>query len=222
MQMHNLMTDDTGLWVFDNDGTLYKTVTPIRTAVEAKMNAFIALHFGISTPEAIAKRQGLLEKHGKEYTLIALRDEEGVDPDLFVSETYLAVDPRDCCILPNPTLRIMLEELRGEKVVLTNNPSLFARGILATVGILEVFTTVYGMAEIGYVSKPHADAFSMVSTALAEHRPVVVVDDSVANVRFVHAMGAQTILVGSDAIRNQAPGFWTDSLESGEVHYVGA
>ncbi len=220
MDIRGLQTSPHGLWVFDNDGTLYRGTETLRKAVEEKMICFISQHFRISREEAVEKRECLLRQYQTKYTLIALKG-EGIDPDLFIAETYLAVDPRACGIVRDRRLHEVLSDLVGEKVVLTNNPAPFARMIFKELGIEGLISHVYGMAELSYLSKPHPSTFRLVQRAQENDIPVVYVDDHLDNILAVHALGVSTVLVGGgDAMK--APGYHISSLNEAEVTYVGA
>ncbi len=221
MKIRDIQIDPYGLWVFDNDGTLYRNTSCIREAVEKKMNSFIAEYFRIEFEAAEEKRRELLKQHQTTYTLIAMRH-EGVDPNVFLNATYLSVVPEEYGITKNDELREVICNLTGEKVVLTNNPSQFASLILDSLGISDLFSHVYGMMEISFMSKPHKRAFDVIARAVDCHRSVVYVDDQLDNVLAVHSMGVETILAYDPAQAKCAPGYYAASLSNGEVYHVGA
>ncbi len=217
MNIQDVLHDPSGLWVFDNDGTLYRNTKEIRLAVEANMIGFIAEHYGVSHVEAKNIRDQILEKHQTSYTLVAMK-EEGVDPDVFLRETYLAASPEACGITRDDALRIVLESIAAEKVVLTNNPAPFAEMILEALGVADLFTRVYGMMDIGYFSKPHPDAFAVLYGAVKDGRSLVYVDDQLANVEAAHSIGVRTILVRDDELVTHAPRYYAHSLREGVVY----
>lgn len=219
MKLRDLPSDETSLWVFDNDGTLYQNTQKVRAAVEARMVEFISRAFRCNKTEAENKRRELLRRHSTEYTLIALM-REGVDPDEFMNATYLSVDLTECGIERNVILLDSLQKLPGKKIVLTNNPSGFARIILERVGVIDLFSHVYGMFEVGFVSKPSPEAFVVLAQAVRAGQKVFYLDDSEANLLYPSTLGCTTILVGhnGDGAVNGTVNYMMDTIEREEIH----
>ena len=200
----NLREVHADLWVFDNDGTLYTNTRGIQSAVERLMISFIGREYGIDYPNAAQLRQALLVTHRTRYTAIALR-REGIDVARFIQTTYLSVDPGDYGIQRCPALYNVISSLDGEKIVLTNNPSGFARNVLRALGIHPLFSDVLGMEEMGFVLKPARGAFAILEKPLRSGKSVIVVDDSPDNLQVVKAMGCLTVLVGDKHLKDQTP-----------------
>lgn len=203
------------LWVFDNDGTLYINVQGIQSAVERLMVEFLEREYDLSHREAARLRQRLLGKHNTRYTAMAVK-REGLDVGRFIQDTYLSVDPEDHGIQRCPALYRLISSLNGEKIVLTNNPSSFARRILCALGVGSLFSDVLGMEETGFVQKPDREAFAVLEEPLEIGKSVVVVDDSLDNVQTAKRMGCFTVLVGEGWSKKQAPDIYLASLIRGE------
>lgn len=183
------------LWVFDNDGTLYTNTQEIKLAVEGLMVCFIGKEYNTNFSDAAQLRRMLLAKHNTKYTAVALR-REGIDVERFIEDTYLSVDPKDCGICRRPALYDLISSLGGKKIVLTNNPSGFARRILRALEVDILFSDVFGMEELDFVLKPAKEAFAILEKPLESGQSVVVVDDNPNNLQVAKAMGCLTILVG--------------------------
>jgi len=136
------------VWIFDNDGTLYPNPKDLKLPVVALMNRYIAKLYGIREEDAPKKRRELLEQYGTKYTLVALKN-DGVDENHFTQSTYLAINPGEYGITQNFRLRKLISSLKGEKIVLTNNPSQFAELVLKSLGIRDLFFKIIGMKKIG-------------------------------------------------------------------------
>jgi len=202
------------LWVFDSDGTLYTNTAGIQHAIEKLMIEFVCRFYGVCYRDAELLRKALLEKHKTKYTALALR-QEGIDISQFIRETYLAVSPEDYGINSSGTLLHTLSKLGGEKQVLTNNPSGFARLILRALGIEHLFSGIVGMEELGFVLKPSPQAFSRLKLPLDRGMFVVVVDDSPENLHVAHSMGCYTVLVGEKHIKDEITDLHIKSLIEG-------
>lgn len=189
----NIKEFQADLWVFDNDGTLY-SMSGIEKAIVSLMISFIADCYGVSLKEAVKIRKQLLSLHDTKYTLIALK-EEGIDPEIFIRETYLRISPQDYGITESSYLRRIISELAGKRIVLTNNPSEYADLILKSLGIRDLFSAIYGMREIGYHQKPDERAFWVLQPALNLGQRVVLIDDEAPNIETAKKLGCLTLLV---------------------------
>lgn len=167
------------LWFFDNDGTLYDC-THIGLVVTKLMDQFFArLHY-VEEREGKLLREKLKDKYGVSSTVVALH-REGIPVEKFIRETYLAVDFRTPGICPPTPLVALVPHLPGEKVILTNSPSEFARQILNTLEIETTFSRIYGPRELNYFSKPAVGAFVPLTNAVREGKCVVYIDDKMEN-----------------------------------------
>jgi pyrimidine 5'-nucleotidase len=184
------------LWIFDNDGTIYNP-DKIEPAINELIINFIATHYNLSTSSAKLKRQLLRKKYQTRFTLVAL-EKEGVNPDEFIREAYLAINPRDFGIYEDKQLQNLFSSIQGEKIVLTNNPSEFANIILDSLGIKKYFSKIIGMRELNYCLKPDPRSFSFLFPILKKGKKIIFVDDEVENIIIAKEIGFMTVLVGSD------------------------
>ncbi|MFC1615481.1 HAD family hydrolase, partial [Patescibacteria group bacterium] len=179
------------LWIFDNDGTLYPNPKNIERSVVALMTRYIMELYGIYEDEGHKKRRELLEKHKTKYTLVALKN-EGVDESHFIQNTYLAVKPEEYGIIQNPKLQKLISSLKGEKIVMTNNPSQFAELILKSLGIKDLFSQVVGIQELNYIQKPNIKAFKILESFLKNGRKIVFIDNELDNIKTAKNIGCKT------------------------------
>lgn len=169
--------------------------------------------FQVSNQESQKVCKDLLKEHNTPHLLFALK-EEGIDSDLFVEQTYLAVQLEECGIRQDNALRATINSLIGEKVVLTNHPAPFAWHIMKVLGIADLFDNVYGMLEIDYVRKPHPRSMRIIRSACRQKRPVIYLDDQLENIDVAHQLGAQTVLVSSSDLTCDVPDYRSLSLRS--------
>ncbi len=210
--MHNCLRKiPADLWVFDCDGTLYTNTQEIKSAVENLMVAFIKKEYNIGFREAKALREALLRKYDTRYTAIALRN-EGIDVSRFIQSTYLSVSPEDYGIRESKPLYELISSLKGDKIILTNNPSNFARRILKTLGVLSLFSNIFGMEELNFMIKPAPEAFNPLKEKLGKGKLVVVVEDNSENAQMAKKMGCIVALIGKQNHLDWTPDFYLDSL----------
>lgn len=178
------------LWIFDLDGTIYYPVTPVEKAVVNRMRNFFSTRLGIPVDEYEALRLHLKQKHRTEYTLQAFCREYGWNFDEVVKECYLTVSYKDIGIQPTPGLQT-IQELPGEKWILTNAPVAYAKTILQQVGVREVFTRILGLGETESFTKPHPEAYQRVQ----HHGPIIMIEDTPANLHIPKELGWTTVLL---------------------------
>lgn len=199
------------LWIFDNDGTLYPNTKDIEISIVALMTRYIMKLYGIYEKDTHKKRQELLEKHNTKYTLVALKN-EGIDENHFIQNTYLAVKPKEYGIIQNLKLRKLIFSLKGEKVVMTNNPSQFAELILESLGIRGLFSKIIGMRELNYIQKPNIKAFRIIESFLKNGKKIVFADDELGNIKTAKKIGCATVLVGEKHSKQKISDFCIRSL----------
>lgn len=200
------------LWAFDNDGTLYSLTQGLKQNIEKLMSKFIAELYNVSEFEAEAIRKRLLRKHDTQFTLIALKKEQ-VDVKSFIQKTYLAIDPDKYGIVQNKELHKLISSLRGEKIVITENPSEWATLILKSLGIFDLFLHIYGMRELMFIPKTQG-GIKQVLGKISKQKTVVYIDDNINNIQVAKSMGCITVLIGEKhplSIYSNSD-YWTPSL----------
>lgn len=192
MTLNDIRALEADLWVFDNDGTLYED-TCIKLAVTKLMDQFFARAHGVKECEGKLLHEKLKEKHTVSSTLVALH-REGCSVEAFIQETYLAVDFCAEGVCPPTALVTSVPHLSGEKIILTNNPSEFARKVLTMLGLEGQFSRIYGVCELNYCLKPAMEAFAPLFVAVQEGKRVVYIDDKTQNLLAMKDAGFLTKL----------------------------
>ncbi len=185
------------LWVFDNDGTLYSNPNDLDLAVGELMIQYVSSYYCVNFEEAREKRKQLLQKHNTRYTLIALKN-EGINEDDFIQKSYLSIKPENYGIRHSQKLKYLIGSLDGEKIILTNNPSEFANLILESLGVKHLFSQVIGMREMGYIQKPHLEAYNILKSSFDLGKKVVFIDDEFENIISAKEAGCCTVYIGAN------------------------
>jgi len=145
--------------LFDLDNTLYSEATGLETGVAQRMNQFIAEMFNLPVPDAIRFRR----EHARPYgtTLEWLMRERGfAEPEKYFR--YIHPDGEEDCLEPDHVLRLMLNDIRLPKAVLTNAPLEHAERVLRRLDIVDCFTGVYDIRFNHLIGKPDPDAYRRV------------------------------------------------------------
>ena len=190
--------DHNTVWVFDNDGTLYKLPEGFEQAITRKMIDVIAKLYSAKPEEIMARRQELFQKYKIRSTLLVfcyegiIQEQEIND---FIQRTYLSVDPRSFGITTDLRLRRILKRLGTNLFVHTNNPSAFADSILYCLGIRDLFSEIYGMFENGKFQKPDVQAFGKLLCDVKNYNTRWYIDNEVQNLITAQKLGFKTIAV---------------------------
>ncbi len=178
--------------LFDLDNTLYSEATGLETGVAQRMNQFVADMFGLPLHEAVRFRR----EHAKPYgtTLEWLMREQGfTEPERYFQ--YIHPEGEEDCLEPDHVLRLMLDEIRLPKAVLTNAPGEHAARVLKKLGIADCFIGVYDIRFNNLVGKPNPDAYLRVlHDAGFSLEETLFVDDLPKYVKGYIELGGQAVL----------------------------
>ncbi|MCF6271798.1 MAG: pyrimidine 5'-nucleotidase [Rhodobacteraceae bacterium] len=182
-------------WVFDLDHTLYPATSQLFSQLEVNMERYLMRELDLDQKAAATRRATYWRNHGT--TLAGLMLHHNTDPVAYLDE----VQQIDFSVLaPDPALRAAISALPGRKIIFTNGSRTYAENVTAALGLDNVFDTIYGVDDAGFVSKPAAEAFHTVFTKadLAPTRAAMFEDDP-RNLKTPHALGLKTVLVGPTA-----------------------
>ena len=177
--------------IFDNDGTLYRVEDSFREAVRKKFCEIISKKLGTSYAEAEKIQKRLSKKYGS--TGAGVVKEFGWDYDAFVKATYLAI-PIEKYVRKNKHLIKNLKAMPQKKIVVTNNPSKFAKKILERLGIAYYFDKVLGEEHFDFILKPKIVPYGIALKYFKDLNPgdVVMIEDSIQNLVTAKKLGMQT------------------------------
>ncbi|MEK9721819.1 MAG: hypothetical protein VW257_12405, partial [Quisquiliibacterium sp.] len=112
--------------------TLHDASPRIFPRINLAMTDYLASRLGIPHEQAGALRVHYWQRYGA--TLLGLVRHHGVDAHEFLRESHPFPDLRQI-VDRSHALREMLRRLPGRKIVLTNAPNAYARGVLRELGI---------------------------------------------------------------------------------------
>lgn len=181
------------IWIFDLDDTLHNAVGGTFTHIDRSMTDYIMQALGLNRERADHLRQVYWQRYGS--TLSGLVHHHGIDPYAFLLATH-QLDETLSHLHYCPTLRVTLERLAGEKIVLSNGPNHYVHGVLDALRIRHLFSGVYGLEALGLCAKPSPHAFRV---ALRHFRVpsqhLVMVDDTLANLKTAKRLGLRTVWI---------------------------
>jgi len=204
--------------VFDNDGTLYTVPEEFEGEVGRRMCSFLASKLCIPVEEVSGLRKRLRAEHKIDSTYLAFSHVCDLDFDEFVNKTFLSVDPADF-IGQDSRLIELLSSLDARKIILTNNPAEFARGIITTLGVAPFFETILGEGEVGFKHKPDPYAFECADRFCVGEK--FIVEDSRRNLIAASKLGYKTIQVGEpkpDPLIDKSDSDFTPNYKIDEIY----
>lgn len=191
------------IWLFDYDLTLYAERSVIE-ALDRRISLFVQRTVQCSFEEAVRIRKDYLFRFGT--TLAGLRKVYGVLPDDyfdFIHEPEFLVYPE----FSQAKLQ-MLRSIRGPKYVFTNGRSDWSRTGISRMGISECFRKIVGLENLGWEGKPSESAYAKMEKVLLSDsafrmgdspQKIVLLDDSLKNLKPAHDRGWTTVWVNSDS-----------------------
>ncbi len=183
------------VWLFDLDDTLHDASHASMRELHVSMGQYIEDHLGLSSEEAGALRRRYWQWYGA--TLLGLVRHHDVKPAHFLHHTHL---------LPGLEARVRghaadiaaLKRLPGAKYVLTNAPAVYARRVLAVLGIEHLFDGLISIEDMHMFGdlrpKPDARMLRRVAARLcvSPHR-CVLVEDTLVHQKAARRVGMHTV-----------------------------
>jgi putative hydrolase of the HAD superfamily len=202
------------VWLFDLDNTLHDCSKGIFNAIDKAMSQAVASSLNVPADEADVLRKKYWQRYGA--TVIGMVRHHGVRPEAFLDLSH----DFDVAPLVHSEYGIArkLRLLKGHKILLTNAPTQYARRVLKALGILHHFDgiwTIEHMALQGRIRpKPSAALMQQVLARLrVPARHVVLVEDTLRNLKSARAVGMRTVHV-------YHPGTPYSALHYGRSSYV--
>lgn len=203
------LPDDTEVWLFDLDNTLYPASSNLFPQIDRRMGQFIQALLSVSWEEARQLQKCYFREHGT--TMRGLMLHHDVEPRDYLNFVH-AVDLS--AIAPSPALDAGLAALPGRKLIFTNASTAHADRVLARLGISRHFEAVFDIAAAGYRPKPMPETYDEI---IARHGidpgRTVFFEDSAHNLAPAAALGMTTVWVAGEG---QSDGAAADAF----VHHV--
>jgi putative hydrolase of the HAD superfamily len=209
--------DDTRVWIFDLDNTLYPSACNLFAEVDHRMGAFIAQHLDVPLEHAKYLQKRYYHDYGT--TLTGLIQLHKVDPHAFLEFVH------DIDLAPlseAPELATALAALPGRRIIFTNGSRRHAERVAEKLGVLHLMEDICDIAACEFIAKPSPDAFKRMTdrhgVAPAE---AAMFEDMPHNLEAAHALGMTTVLVHSDYLDHPAQAKmrnWTELPE--HIHHA--
>lgn len=185
------------LWLLDLDNTLHDATPHVFPRINLAMTEYVARKLDLAHEEASALRVHYWRRYGA--TMLGMVRHHGVDVHEFLREAHPFPDLHRI-IARDHGLRDALRRLPGRKVVVTNAPGAYARGVVRKLGIaplLDGLVSVESMRFAGrYAPKPsRAMMRRLIARLRVGARRCVLVEDSSDNLASARACGLRTVLV---------------------------
>jgi putative hydrolase of the HAD superfamily len=194
------------IWLFDVDKTLYPPNCGLYQEGNKRINSYIQKNLQIQPFEVNAIRKEYMKKYGT--SLLGCIKEKGLDGNDFLQ--YVHSLPLTNFLTSQPFLKTFLDTLPGKKIVFSNAPTFYISEILSTVGIKNVFTSIYGIQSFRFHGKPHASSYKRVLRWIgAEPQQCVLVDDMKINCDTAKQLGFHAIWIDENQMYND---YYTDIL----------
>ncbi len=180
--------------IFDLDNTLYPAERQLFSLIDVRINRYMTEVVGIPAPEVDALRRRYWQLYG--VTLQGLIRHHGVDPEDYLLYVHdVDVSSR---LTPDLELRSVLAALPQRKAVFTNGSLCHADRVLASLGIEDMFETIYDIRVAAYQPKPFEEPYHAVLDGLGvSAERCVMIEDSRDNLKTAKLLGMGTILIGA-------------------------
>jgi putative hydrolase of the HAD superfamily len=188
--------DQTDVWIFDLDNTLYPAECNLFAQVDHRMGAFIAHYLGVPYEHARHLQKSYYRQFGT--TLAGLMAIHKLDPTEFLAYVH---DIDLTVVQEAPELRAAIDALPGRRLIYTNGSHRHAERVAEKLGVLDLFEGICDIAACDYVPKPEADAFQrMIKRHAVDGAKAAMFEDMPMNLAAPHELGMTTVLVHSSYV----------------------
>ena len=202
------------VWLFDLDNTLHDCSRHIFQAIDRAMSDTMMQWLDLDLASADRLRLDYWRRYGA--TAIGLELHHGIPAADFLAASHsFDIAP---LVHAEGGLRQKLAALPGRKIVLTNAPHDYARVVLSTLGILQEFERIWAIDHMRLQGrlkpKPSTAMLRQLLVRLrVPARQVVLVDDTLKNLRSAKSLGMRTV-------HCDHPGTPHNPLQHGRSPYV--
>lgn len=181
------------VWVFDLDNTLYPAPV-LYDEIGERMTAYIARTLGVETDAALELRERYFHEYGA--TIVGLARHHAIDATDFLRDVHNA---DHSVLMIDPELRGFIEQLPGRRIIHTNGGGGHAQRVLASLGLADLFETVFDIESAALAPKPQRESYERLVRACGFNpKSAMLIEDSLRNLPPAHALGFTTALIGAD------------------------
>ncbi len=175
--------------------------------IDAAMTDYVMRRTGLDEAGASALRVHYWRRYGA--TLLGMIRHHDVDPHEFLRDTHRFPDLH-ALVGRDPRLAQLLRRLPGRKIVVTNAPADYARGVIAALGIAPLLDGLVSIEQMRFAGRMlPKPSRPMLRKLLARLRlppaRCVLVEDTVENLRAARHCGVRTVWVSGIGFRARAP-----------------
>ncbi len=188
--------DDTKIWVFDLDNTLYPAECNLFAQVDVRMAEFVAQYLGVSVERARYLQKNYYRRYGT--TLAGLMKVHNMQPDAFLDYVH----DIDLDVVPeHPELAEAIDALPGRKFIFTAGSRRHAENVAGKIGVLHLFEDIMDIVDTSFVPKEQAEAYDrFLKRHDVDPKQAAMFEDMPHNLEPAHALGMTTVLVHSSYV----------------------
>ncbi|WP_436968148.1 pyrimidine 5'-nucleotidase, partial [Burkholderia gladioli] len=202
------------VWLFDLDNTLHHASHAVFPAINTAMTQYIIDTLQVDRARADHLRTDYTQRYGA--ALLGLARHHPVDPHDFLKVVHTFED-LPSMLRAERGLARRLAALPGRKLILTNAPEVYARAVLAELGIERHFERVIAIEQMrdrrAWRAKPDA---TMLRRAMRDARvalaDAILVEDTRSHLKRYKRLGIRTIWITGHLPDHQP--------RAGRPHYV--
>lgn len=209
--------EQTRIWVFDLDNTLYPAECNLFAQVDQRMAGFISEYLGVPLAYARHLQKSYYRQFGT--TLAGLMKIHKMEPQAYLDYVH----DIDLSVVPeHPELAEAIERLPGRKLIFTAGSRRHAENVAGKLGILHLFEDIMDVVGAEFLTKAEAAAYDRFIRRhnVAPHEAAMF-EDMPQNLVPAHVIGMTTALVHSSyhdhPIQKQMR-LWTEAPE--HIHHV--
>jgi putative hydrolase of the HAD superfamily len=188
--------DDTRIWIFDLDNTLYPAECNLFAQVDQRMAEFIQRYLGVPFAYARHLQKSYYRQFGT--TLAGMMQVHNMDPQAFLDYVH---DIDLSGVAEHPELWIGIDRLPGRKLIFTAGSHRHAERVATKLGVLDLFEDIIDIVDAAFIPKERREAYDRL---LASHgvtpSSAAMFEDMPHNLEPAHELGMTTCLVHSSYI----------------------
>ena len=181
-------------WLFDLDNTIYSPKTKIFDQIDKRMKLFISKKLSVSEDEAFIIQKKFYKKYGT--TLYGLMKHYKFNPDEFLDFVH---DIDLSKLKKSSSLFEKIQSLPGTKIIYTNGEKNYAKRVLDSLGISDLFESIWDIKKSQFIPKPQINPLKdLIKENNFDISSCVYFEDIKKNLEPAHKLGITTIHITSD------------------------
>tara|TARA_B100000963_G_scaffold340557_1_gene339368 strand:- start:2862 stop:3530 length:669 start_codon:yes stop_codon:yes gene_type:complete len=176
-------------WIFDLDNTIYDPKSKIFDQIDLRMKKFISSKLSISEDEAFKIQKRFYKEYGT--TLSGLMKHHQIQPSEFLKFVH-DVDLSNLKKCSN--LFKEIDQLPGRKIIYTNGDQDYAKKVLNSLGVENLFEYILDITKSKFVPKPSVEPLiTFLKKNKINAQSCVYFEDLEKNLENAHKYGITTV-----------------------------